>query len=153
VKKAIIAIIILLVLAGLAAGAYFVFWDRDEDQNASNNGTQQVAQDDEALVSDESATLGPITSIQQALDRLADHGLVPENQDVVFYQMIGADDGVRVEIDGIRVELYIFNNGGPVLDEFMAGIMSVDDFVEINGVHVVVHDSQELLEAIRIALQ
>lgn len=150
-KKAIVATIVLIAIAGLAVGAYFIFWDRED---IDTDKTPQVVQNDPAQIDDEELmALEPITSIQQALDKLINFGLTPYNQSVVFYQMIGADDGTQFEIDGTRVELYIFNNGGPVLDDFMASLMSVDDFVKINGVYVVVHDSPELFELIRMALK
>lgn len=150
-KKATIIIVIAVLVAVGGIGYYLL--TKNDDADSSTNSTPQTNTQSSQQVNEEETNAEPLT-VDNAITKMKDAGLTVGEKTGAYYQVIGASNGDKVDVNGTSVELYEFKSESEVAtaEEQLAGdsttTFSIGSFV------VLVHSTDEkLVSDIKSALQ
>jgi uncharacterized protein YxeA len=150
-KKVIIAIVIVALVA-IGGVGYYLF-TKNDDTNSSTNSTSQTNTQNKQKVNEEETKAEPLT-VDSAITKMKDAGLTVGEKTGAYYQMIGASNGDKVDVNGTNVELYEFKTKDEAttadkqLTDDSSTVFSIDSFV------VLVHSTDTTaVDTIKNALQ
>lgn len=108
-KPAIITIVVVALLA-IGGGVYYLTTKQDDAKTSTTSNNQTADTNTTEQTTTKQATTKELETAKDATDKLTAKGLALENQDIPYYQMVGAKDGVQGDIGGTAVELYQFTS-------------------------------------------
>ena len=154
-KVIIAAAVVLFIAAGVGAGYHFLTKDNDNESPENQETAQVYEQDERQPNQDETLT------VDSAIAKLQAANFTVGEREAMLYQMIGAINGSKVYVNGVRVEFYEFDNESQLatakqqldeLNELFAGDLSTR--FSIGNLIVIVHSTDNTkVDAIRNALQ
>lgn len=104
-KKTIIASVVVLLIAGGGIGYYLL--TKSDKVDSSTSPTSQIENKDIQPITEEATEQESLT-VDSAIAKMKDAGLTVGEKEGAFYQVIGASNGDKVDVDGTTVELYEF---------------------------------------------
>lgn len=103
-----VGIIIAAVVVLVGLGGVWYFYSRDNSSSSNENVTTDQS-DNEADRQSEEELANTSESIDSAVAKLKEAGLTVGPDMGIAYDMVHADSGVKVEVDGVLVEIYGYN--------------------------------------------
>lgn len=153
--KAIVALV-LGVLTVIIVIALQMQWAKDlnklsEDINKSIDKTQQ---DIDKAAKDAQDSMNQITTVDDVVNRFKAAGMTVENESEPYYQMISANAGKEVDVDGVNVEIYTFDDANK--QSAASETLNADDLSEVKHdlISVYIHSTdQTVIDKISNALK
>ncbi|MCA9332222.1 hypothetical protein KC968_04800 [Candidatus Saccharibacteria bacterium] len=132
-----VKIIIGVVAVVLVAGGAYMLLNKD-DVATENNQSTQTADTNSSEQTSEVAEQpkAEVSTVDGAIVALTDGGLSVGEKQGAFYDMIGAENGDKVDVDGTVVEMYEFSTTQKA-QEAVTQLQSEDNTTYANGTFVI----------------
>lgn len=131
-------IVVAAVVVLAAGGAYMALNKEDASTDASqttNNATEQTSEPAEQPKDE-------VLTVDGAIAELKEAGLTVGEKQGAFYDMIGAENGDKVEVDGTVIEMYEFSTAQEA-QEAVTQLEGGDDTTYAKGTFVVLIHSTD----------
>lgn len=135
--KIIVAVIVVIMLAG---GAYMLL--NKDDKTQVDNKSPATPSSIEKTAKPEQQVKSKITTVDGAIAELKKAGLTVSEKQGAYYQVIGADKGDKVDVDGTNVEMYEFSKE-PKAQEAVNQLKGDDNTAYAKGSFVVLIHSTD----------
>lgn len=132
-KKIITIIVAAVVVTGIGVGAVWLLNKDNSQENTTGSNTSQNQASDNQETTPPAANV----TIASALDSLRNAGMTVSDDTGAYYQMIGAENGSKHDVDGVTVELYEFNDQETLttaqdqLESDTSTVFSVDEMLVV----------------------
>ena len=145
-KKILIGSVVILVI--LIAG-YFIFFNQSSEIESENSVTNSITNNQL-----NSITSKPLDSIDDVIKKLSNNFEMGEKEEA-WYQMIGAYDGTKIDVDNTKIEIYQFKDSqGDVQDSIKESADTANNIIfDIDNFVILIHSKDnEFAEEIKQAL-